>query len=189
MPIPAAVSADASEKERWFKREVHAHDGQLKAWLRGTFPAVNDVEDVVQESYLRIWRAKTGQPIASAKAFLFRVARHVALDLIRRARRSPVDRVGNLEELGVLEDGLAADEAALLQEKIDLLSDAIAALPDRRREVVILCKLQRLTAQEAADRLGLSRRAVEGLLARGVRDCEDYLRARGVHSFTDHGPR
>lgn len=180
----APPCAPAPDAHKWFAEEVHPHDRQLKSWLRGQFPGVHDVDDVVQESYLRIWKARAAQPIASAKAFLFKVARHLALDLVRRNRRSPINPVSDLASLGVLEDKPAADQAVLLQEKIDLLSDAIAALPDRRREVVILCKLKRLTAREAAEQLGIAPRTVENLLLRGVRDCENYLRAHGLNSFS-----
>ena len=76
---PCGVSL--KDDERWFAEKIQPHAGQLRAYLREAFPAVPDVEDVVQESYLRVWRARTGQPIIFPKAFLFRVARNVALDI------------------------------------------------------------------------------------------------------------
>ncbi|MGH8016703.1 MAG: RNA polymerase sigma factor [Opitutaceae bacterium] len=78
-----------TDQTRWFAEEVHVHEASLRSYVRGAFPAVHDVV-VVQESYLRIWRARLAQPIVSSKAFLFTVARHVVNDLARRARRSPV---------------------------------------------------------------------------------------------------
>lgn len=54
---------------------MHAHDEQLKSYLRLAFPTVRDVDDIVQESYLRTWRRQSSQPIRAAKAFLFTVAR------------------------------------------------------------------------------------------------------------------
>lgn len=178
-----------TEQARWFKDEVHPHDGQLKSWLRGQFPTVRDVDDVVQESYMRIWKARLAHPIDSAKAFLFSVARRVALDLVRSQRRSPVDTVSDWETAGVL--STERDPAANVsqQEKIDLLADAIAALPTRRREIVILRKLQRLPQREVALRLDLSERTVENQLYRGIRQCEEYLRIRGVRGLYDHEVR
>ena len=52
-PHHAAIPLD---RARWFKEEVHSLDTRLKSYLRGSFPSV-DVEDVVQESYLRTWLA------------------------------------------------------------------------------------------------------------------------------------
>jgi RNA polymerase sigma-70 factor (ECF subfamily) len=183
-PEPAVLSAppcstSEADPAQWFKQEVHPHGPQLKSYLRGNFPAVRDVDDVVQESYLRIWKARTMQPILSAKAFLFKVARHVALDLLRRNKSSPVDFASDFSSQHVLEDRPSADEAAILQERIDLLGAALAALPARRREVIVLRKLKRLSQAETAAQLGLTERAVGNLHARALRQLEDYLRARG----------
>lgn len=75
--------------EKWFAEEVQPHGPSLRAFLRGRFPAVRDVDDVVQESYLRIWKARARHPIDSAKAFLFRIARNLALDTLRHEKNSP----------------------------------------------------------------------------------------------------
>lgn len=179
----APSTVDGAADPRWFLREVHAHDAQLKSWLRGSFPAVRDVDDVVQESYLRIWKAHAARPISSAKAFLFKVARRIALDVLRSRRRSPIDAVSDLSAIGVLETEPDPAASAGLQEKIDLLADAIASLPEKRREIVILRKLQRLPQREVAAHLDLSERTVENQLYRGVLQCEAFLRARGVHSL------
>jgi DNA-directed RNA polymerase specialized sigma24 family protein len=68
------MSPPDSDNARWFAEEVLPHDRALRGYLRGSFPAVRDVEDVVQESYLRIWRTRAAQPIRSARGFLFRIA-------------------------------------------------------------------------------------------------------------------
>jgi RNA polymerase sigma factor (sigma-70 family) len=166
----------------WFKAEVHPHDGQLKAYLRGQFPAVRDVDDVVQESYLRIWKARAATPIASAKAFLFTVARRIALDTIRKIRRSPIDSLSDLEGVGVMDEGRVdpAVAAARLEAKMQLMAQAIAALPGRQREIVILRKFDRLSQRETAERLQLAERTVENHLHRAIKACEAYVRARGI---------
>ncbi|MBL9205038.1 MAG: sigma-70 family RNA polymerase sigma factor [Opitutaceae bacterium] len=163
----------------WFSKEVHPHGGQLKCYLKGHFPAVRDVDDVVQESFLRLWKARTVRPIHSAKAFLFKVARHVALDLIRRERISPVFSAGDLSSLSVIEERPDAAEALTEREIISLLGDAVVALPARTRAIIILHKFQGLSQVEVARQFGLTAKAVEHQVARGVQLCEKYLRARG----------
>jgi RNA polymerase sigma-70 factor (ECF subfamily) len=160
---------------------VHAHEGQLKSYIRGSFPAIRgEVEDVVQESYLRVWRSCASQPIRSAKAFLFSVARHIALDLMRRTRSSPLTPIGNLQELPDIYEGLDGAEVASLNEKMDILADALATLPPRCREIAILRKLKGVSQKDIAERLGISEKTVEEQAWRGVKRCEDYLRRRGV---------
>lgn len=176
-----------TDTARWFAAEVHPHEPALRGYLRGTFPAVRDVDDVVQESYLRMWRARAAQPIASAKSFLFQVARRLALDTLRRERRSPVARVPNLAALAVASDIPGAAEEASTHERVRLLADAIETLPGRCREIVILRKIHGFSQKDTAARLGLSERTVEVQVARAVKRCEEYLRRRGVRGLYDDG--
>jgi RNA polymerase sigma-70 factor (ECF subfamily) len=171
------------QHSRWFAEEVHPHESSLRAYLRDAFPVVRDVDDVVQESFLRTWRARTSQPIRSARAFLFQVARRVALDLVRRDRRAPCTTVRDLAALPVLESGLNAAEAAGMQEKLYLVADGVEALPKRCRQIVILRKLQGIPQKEVAARLGLSEKTVEAQLSRGIARLEDFLRRRGVSGW------
>lgn len=174
------VSEREPDRARWFIDEVHAHDSSLRAYLRGSFPLVRDVDDVVQESYVRVWKARPAEPIRSARAFLFRVARHLALDWLRRDRSSPIDGVTDLADLRVLDNGPGVAESACVQEETALLLAAIDALPPRCREIVILRKLRGLPQKEIAARLGLSEQTVQVQIGRGVRKCEEFLRRRGV---------
>lgn len=162
---------------------MHSHDGQLKAWLRGNYPAVRDVDDVVQESYLRLWKAATREPVQSAKAFLYLVARRVALNFIRKDRNAPFDPYGEAAASRVIEDKPDACEAAILQERIDLLADALMSLPPRCREITILHKVKGFTQKEVAGQLGISERTVEVQVRTGVSRCFDYLRERGLLNY------
>lgn len=177
------VNSPDSDQTRWFVEEVQSHERALRAHLRGAFPAVRDVDDLVQESYLRVWRARTAQPIRLAKAFLFKVARHLALDLVRRDRISPIELVGDLSALLVIEDRPDVAETVSNRERIRLLAEAIDSLPARCRAIVILRKLKCISQKEVATQLGLSEKTVEAQLIRGVKRCEEFLRARGMRNL------
>ena len=172
-----------TDQARWFSDEVHAHDGQLRAYLRGTYPSVRDIDDVVQESYLRTWKAKLAHPIESTKSFLFQVARNLAIDVVRRKLAAPTESLVDSDALSVLEDG--ADFVANLsrQEKIELLTAALTMLPERTREIVFLRKFQSMPQRQVAAQFGISERTVETQLAKGMKRCADFLRKRGVHGF------
>lgn len=179
-PTPPAPSA---EQLRWFAEEVQPHDRQLKAYLRSSFPAFGDVDDLVQESYLRIWKARAIKPIISAKAFLFRVARNIALDRVRRNLTSPIQPVGDLAALRVIDESNDVTANLTLHEKVSLLSDALATLPPRAREVIILCKLQGLSHREAASQLGIAGKTVDEHMIRGLKRLSDELRRRGYEDL------
>ena len=183
LPPPPIASPSQPKDSRWFNEEVYRHDDALKAYLHGAFPSVRDVDDMVQESYFRVWQARATQPIRSTRAFLFRVARNLALDFARHERISPVVAVGNLEDLPVLQDEPGLAEAASTHEKIHLLAAALVALPPVCRQVVMLRKLQSLSRVDTAAALGIAEKTVDEHLARGLRKLGDRLRACGVVGY------
>jgi RNA polymerase sigma factor (sigma-70 family) len=180
-----AVPEETTEQTRWFIDEVHPHDGQLRAYLRGAFPAVRDVNDVVQESYLRIWRARAAHPIDSARGFLFTIARRLALKRVVKERFEEATRGANGEALVIADAALCPAATLSYREKVELLAAALRHLPPRCREIVIRRKLLGHSQREVAAQLGLSERTVENQVARGVQLCETWLRKRGVESAFD----
>ncbi|MGH7944052.1 MAG: RNA polymerase sigma factor [Opitutaceae bacterium] len=167
-----------TEHATWFAENVHPHEPQLRSWLRGSFPAMRDVDDIVQESYLRIWKVRLAVPVRSSKTFLFRIARHIAIDLVRRDKASPLDAVPDVAALGVCSDRPGAAEEACTQEELALLAEAVLSLPPRCREIVLLQKIDGLRAKEIAARLGIAEDSVHAHLLRGVHRCEAFLRRR-----------
>ena len=63
-----------SENTRWFAEEVQPHEPSLRSYLRAVFPSFPDVDDLVQESYARLIRARETGRVGYAKAFLYTTA-------------------------------------------------------------------------------------------------------------------
>ena len=178
---PAPHRLPTAEENRWFSEEVHVHEPSLRAYLRAQFPCAPDIDDVVQESFLRLWRVRMAQPVRYAKALLFKVARHLVIDTARRNQISPIDRVTDLAALPVLEDGrLGPAEVACKRDEVVLLAAAIDSLPPRCREILILRKLRGVPQKAIAAQLRLSEQTVQVQVSRGVRRCEEFLSAHGV---------
>lgn len=164
----------------WFRDEIHVHEGQLKAYLRQRFCAVRDVDDIVQESYLRVWKRQLLKPIDSARAFLFSVARHLALDAIRHEHRSPISPHSDLTSLNAATDTTDVHDTACSKEEVALLLKAIERLAPRTREVYILRKFHNVPQAEIAHQLRISPKTVEVHVGRANKQCEHFLRRRGV---------
>jgi RNA polymerase sigma factor (sigma-70 family) len=177
-PASAPPCAVLDEHEQWFNENVHAHDQKLKSYLRSSFPSVSDVEDIVQESYLRIWRRQLVDPIRSSKTFLFQIAKRLAIDLIRHHRAAPFDSVTETVTRSVIEDKLGAAAVAVENEELDMLYQAIKSLPQRTQEILILRKIQRLSQKEIAAQLGISERVVASQACRGLAKCSEYFAKR-----------
>lgn len=180
---PETTPSAGPTPERWFAEQVHAHDRSLKVWLRSSYPAIRDVDDIAQESYLRIWKANFSQPIASAKSFLFQIARRLAIDALRRKRTADVESVGDWDGVPALEESMNSAEQLCFDEKIELLAAAFVSLPRRCREIMTLRKLEGLPNREIAARLKISEGTVENQIARGTKLCRRYLLERRVQGF------
>lgn len=174
------MSLPHSEHSRWFAEEVQPHESSLRAYLRGKFPSLPDIDDLVQESYARLIRAKAAGRVNYAKAFLFTTARNAALDIFRRGKVVSFETVGDLTQLSVLEEGPTVADVINKQEELELLAEAVRALPDRCRQVLTLRLLYGLSHKEIASQLRISEHTVKAQLAKGMRRCAAYFEARGM---------
>src|SRR5690348_4903142 len=93
-----------SEQARWFAAEVHPHEPALRAYLQARFSSLGDFDDVIQESYTKLLKARDEGKVHYAKAFLFTTARNAALDLFRRRRAFPAHTSVDNGELTPLEE-------------------------------------------------------------------------------------
>jgi len=168
------------EQSRWFKEEVQPHEPALRAYLRGRFPTLTDIDDLVQETYARVFRARNSGKIDVARPYLFATARNAAIDLLRKNEIVGICGLGEIERLSVVEDSPDAAESLSHDQEIALLREAIAALPKRCREILTLRRLHLLSHREIAQRLGIAEKTVDAQLCIGVFRCREYLRARGV---------
>lgn len=177
---PSPVSGAEQANARWFFEEVHPHERSLKAYLKGAFPSVRDVDDVVQESYLRIWKVRIARPILSSRQFLFQIARHLAVDRIRHERVVPIHRVTDLAKVAVLDSRPTSAEVACTRDELRLLAEAIHSLPTRCQEVILLRQIHGLPQKEIAARLGISVLTVQVHVVKGLRRIEEYFLKRGM---------
>jgi len=184
VPTPD-LPPERSEHAHWFSSEVLPHEADLRAYLRRAFPSLRDVDDLIQETYARIFRARSAGKVNEARPYLFSTARNAACDLFRRSKIIPFTGLAEVDPATVVEERPAAGEALARAQEIEILRDAIATLPERCRQVFTLCKLYGLPHREVAARLGISEPTVNAQIAAGVVRCRNVLRARGVVS--DHG--
>lgn len=168
------------DQTRWFAEEVQPHETDLRSWLRRRFPDVVDLDDIVQESYLRLLRAREVNPVACARAYLFTTARNVTLALFRRPRIFDRSEAATAEALAATEDGADVAERVSVRQEVALLLEAIDSLPHRCREIFILRKIEGIPLREIGARLGISEQTVQVQIARGAKRCVQYLRSRGV---------
>jgi RNA polymerase sigma-70 factor (ECF subfamily) len=181
MPKPPEYSRPADPGvSRWFSEEVQPHEASLRSHLRNKFPAHPDIDDLVQETYARLLRAREAGTVRAAKSFLFATARNAAFDYFRRRQVVSIDGTPHLENLPVFEDRPGVPEEVSRDQEMQLLAEAIEALPPRCRQVLTLRKIFELSHAEIAAQLGISERTVNAQLAIGLLRLRDWLQSRGV---------
>jgi len=171
---------------RWFAEEIRPHEPALRAYLRGRFSGLFDVDDIVQETYARLFRARDSGKTQLTRAYLFVIARNVALDLVRHQQAVAIDRLTDIEHLSVAEDRPCAAETISRGQELELLADAIRALPPRCGEIVTLRRIEGLSHREIARRLGITENTVNAQLAIGLIRCRKYLCCHGVSKACLH---
>jgi RNA polymerase sigma-70 factor (ECF subfamily) len=129
-----------------------------------------EAEDVAQEAMLRLWRAAADwrqDGSAQPATWLHRVVANLCVDRLRRAGRA----VGLEPEVAsALPDTRPGPEARLMAgDRLAALDTALARLPERQRQAVVLRHVEGMTNPEIAAALGIGVEAVESLTARGKR--------------------
>jgi len=147
----------------------------LKRFLGRFFSDSQDIEDVAQEAYLRAYVAEQQKVIEQPKAYLFRIARNLALTQLTKKSTKITDYLEESDASVVIECGAAADSEVEAEETLGLYCEAVAALPEKCRQVFLLRKVHGLAHKEIAKRMSLSVSSVEKYLLRGILECKAFV--------------
>src|SRR5687768_15265859 len=109
-----------SEHSHWFAEQVQPHEPALRGYLRGILDAA-DVDDVVQETYARLLRARERGPIDSPRGLLFATARNVARDLFRRRAAANTFPIAQIDQSRVFDESPGVAETVSRRQETDLL--------------------------------------------------------------------
>jgi len=149
---------------------IDRHRDRIYRFCLGWTGNPEDAEELCQDVFVRAYSALPRyQGEQHFSAWLFRIARNRCHDHHRSRSQRNTSRNRPLEASHVDElsaPGPRPDENAAETEELERLRQAIAALPERLREVIVLCGIEGLSQDECAALLGCSRRAVEGRLYR-----------------------
>ena len=161
--------------DAWFTREILVHEAALMRLLRRSWMHRDDIHDLRQEVYIRVYEAAgRGRPL-QPKAFLFTTARHLVTDRLRHSRVVAIDAVGDLDALNVLIDELSPERRLDGRQILKRLAEAFDGLPARCREVVWLRKVQELPQKAVAAQLQITEKTVEKQVAKGIRLLADHF--------------
>ncbi len=144
-------------EENTFRELFNSLAGALRNFMYYKSGDLQQAEDLTQEAFLRLWRSCAKVAPEKAKSFLYTVANNLFLDQVKHRK------VGLAFEKNETQPYLAEDPSFLYEEEEFRLrlEQAIGELPEKSRVVFLMNRMEQLTYQEIADRLGISKKAVE----------------------------
>ena len=144
-------------EESVFEQLFHAHARPLRNFLfyRSGDPALAD--DLLQDTFLRLWRECRNVPFEKARSFLFSVARNLFLDSVRHEKVVLRFQQNNAPQAEAESPHFDLETSELQTS----LEKAISALPENQRVVFLMNRMDDMTYAEIAAALELSVKAVE----------------------------
>lgn len=165
-----------NELSTWFVEEVLPLEGLLERYLRRNWRDHDEIPDLRQEVYARVYDSCAAARPLSARAFVLSTARNLLIDRVRRAQVVSIETYADIERMSTLQDELSPERHLSARSELRLLQAALDGLPPRCREVVELRKIEGLSQREVAARMGIAEDTVEKQVAKGVRALAQALR-------------
>ena len=157
------------ERAQWLAAHIIPHEAALRAWLRGKAAPGCDVDDIVQETYAILAAKRTVEAITHPKTYAFQVAHSVILQQLRHSRVVPIAAVADIGVLEAAVDEPSLEDAAIARDELRQVELAIEALPRQTRTAFILRRVEGLSQEAIASRMGLSEHTIEKHISRGIK--------------------
>lgn len=169
------VSEVRAGNEEAFARMYERHRTELLAYSRNMVGSSDDAEDVIQQTFLKAYRAlRRSESRIAVRPWLYAIARNECVSLLRKRRESPTD-----PDASASSGSGVAGEVEDREEMRSMLAD-LSRLPDEQRQALLLSGVDSLSGDEIAAILGTDRERVKALVFRARRSLTQSREARTV---------
>ena len=175
----ALMDRTAKGEEAAFRLLVERWEGEVLAFLIHMLGSVDEAEDTLQDTFVRVFgQAERYRGEGKFKSWLFRVAGNLARSRLRRRKI-----VGWLsfdpDRHDVASKERRPDEDLEANEATRAVRAAVATLPDRQREALVLHRFQGMRYREVAESMGTTLPGVESLIQRALAGLRRELEGKG----------
>jgi RNA polymerase sigma-70 factor (ECF subfamily) len=198
-PDQTGAPPDAIETliQRCLKGDQHAWDLIVRQYWRKVFNVAykfvgrhDEAEDLAQEIFLKIFKSlDTFDRRANFQTWLISVSRNLCIDHYRSVRkeRETIDRDVDANALAPASNDAGPIAVLEQRDRVVLLRQALAALPESLRTAVLLRDIQELSYQEIADRLRLPEGTVKSRINRGRTELARQIRKLRGEDYSPSG--
>lgn len=164
------VSLFISGSEKACEIIFHRTKGKLKGFLKKVLPKDEDEESIMQDVYLKLWSTRRFiQPDRNFETYLFAIARNLVIDVMRKRLHKQkylenLCRQLNEGQKNSLDTKTIVEYSELEKKIIDLIDQ----LPEKRRAIFKLNRLEGLTYKEIAEKLNISENTVDSQMRKAL---------------------
>ncbi|MFU8925013.1 RNA polymerase sigma factor [Acinetobacter puyangensis] len=161
-PINESFSRIYTENYHW-----------LSQWLSRQLKNKANLEDIVQDTFLKLFTAKTAHLIKEPRAYLATTARCIFIDQVRHQvveKRYLEYLQQNEQELQV-----SPEQTVMMLELLHRMTLAVSDLPERQRLCLLMYYLEGLAQEKIAEQLKVSRRTVQLDLVKAMVYCHQWM--------------
>ena len=160
---------DESVRYQWIAAHILPYRSEVRSWLRRRLGSLhpNDIDDVMQEAFARIWEADFST-IRNGRAYLYTTVGNLLAEYVRRRRIVPIELLGEIEALSIISEEPGPDRRVSARQELERIRAIVATLPSQCRRVFELRKFDGLSHKEVARDMGLSLKTVENHLTRAL---------------------
>lgn len=151
-----------------FTNLYQRHFGELRSFILRRVGCCELASELTNETFIRILDYKSPTPIENQRAFLYRIAGNLAIDHHRANRERPACIDDICESEHQVTDLHDPARVVCARQTLERLHLAIDALPPQCRRAFVMFKFEGCPHVEIADKLGISKNAVEKLLIRAL---------------------
>lgn len=156
--------------EARFHKEYLSLSGTLYRIAFYILESEPEAEDAVQEVYLKLWESRDGlDSVQSPKAYAIRMLKNLCLDRVRRAQHLSFPAA--LPERSTVPD---APDTIDAKTRLGKVLEAVKALPDKQREVLLLRTVEGLSYDELSRRTGMNKLTLRVLLSQARAKIRKY---------------
>lgn len=168
----------------WLTINFLPHEAELRRMLRRVCSGPAEIDDVVQETCYRILSMASLDGIRDPKPFVFRTAKNLVLDRIKRDAVVKIEAMANLEDLDIADSSPSTERIVFARSELKWVIGLVAQLPDRCKAVFRARRIHGLSQQETAESLGLTDGVVEHEMMKGMRLMSEMISRHGMSQET-----
>ncbi len=164
-----------SDKPHEYESIYNEIRSSLLRYASRYFKRPQDIEDVVQEAFVKVIEAHQNRTINEPKHYLYRTTKNLALKEISKSANKLTDSVGDFEPDMVSMVGGTLEDDFEAKERLGLLLNAIRELPPKCQRAFVLRRIYGHSHKEISEEMGISVKTVEIHLTRAILHCTEYM--------------